>query len=98
MADPEVDHGFAYDEYGQIGILQSPFFDPGFGFDFTVEEYVERILYTLANVVEEQLSSAPWQITGRYTPPPPTTFSWIKAIGVATIIVASFSVLKASFC
>ncbi|KAL0924847.1 hypothetical protein M5K25_005705 [Dendrobium thyrsiflorum] len=31
MADPDVDHGFVYDDQGRTDILGSPFFDVHFG-------------------------------------------------------------------
>ncbi|KAH0453830.1 hypothetical protein IEQ34_018154 [Dendrobium chrysotoxum] len=53
MADPEQDHGFQ----GRVDILNSPFFDLNIEIDQTVEEYVERIIFTLAVAIDEQLSS-----------------------------------------
>ncbi|KAL0913260.1 hypothetical protein M5K25_016707 [Dendrobium thyrsiflorum] len=37
MADPEVDHGFVYDDQGLVDILQSPFFNPNPEVDNTVK-------------------------------------------------------------
>ncbi|KAL0927652.1 hypothetical protein M5K25_001847 [Dendrobium thyrsiflorum] len=62
MADPEVDHRFIYDKEGVIDILHSPFFDFTPEVDDSVEEYVERILFTLADFIEEQVCNVQWQI------------------------------------
>ncbi|KAL0913674.1 hypothetical protein M5K25_017151 [Dendrobium thyrsiflorum] len=61
MADPELDSDFVYNEQGFIDILRSPFFDLNLEVDDSVEEYVERIIFTLSNAVEEQLSIVQWQ-------------------------------------
>ncbi|KAL0909499.1 hypothetical protein M5K25_020373 [Dendrobium thyrsiflorum] len=53
MADPEVDHEFVYNEEGFIDLLRSPFFDFNPEVDDFVEEYVERILFTLADFIKE---------------------------------------------
>ncbi|KAL0906882.1 hypothetical protein M5K25_025412 [Dendrobium thyrsiflorum] len=57
MADPEQDHGFVYDDQGQVDILNSPFFDINPEVDPTVEEYVDRIVFTLTAAIDDQLSS-----------------------------------------
>ncbi|KAL0906572.1 hypothetical protein M5K25_025074 [Dendrobium thyrsiflorum] len=62
VADPEQDHGFVYNEQGHVNILNSPFFDVNPEVDQTIEEYVERITFTLATAVEDQLSSVQWLI------------------------------------
>ncbi|PKU80362.1 hypothetical protein MA16_Dca005893 [Dendrobium catenatum] len=54
MADLAVDHGLFYDINGDIHVLRSPFFDVGFGFDNTVEEYLDRILPTLVDAIDDQ--------------------------------------------
>ncbi|PKU65574.1 hypothetical protein MA16_Dca024882 [Dendrobium catenatum] len=96
MADPEVDSGLVLDIYGDIHITRSPFFDVGFGLDETIEDYLNRILPTLIDVVDEQFEDYSWTINGYRSAPPPTpsTRPWIKAIGVATVFVASLSLLK----
>ncbi|KAL0909013.1 hypothetical protein M5K25_023534 [Dendrobium thyrsiflorum] len=65
MADPERDSGFVYNEQGFVDILRSPFFDLNLEVDDSVEEYVERIIFTLSNTIEEQLSTVQWQITAK---------------------------------
>ncbi|KAL0913675.1 hypothetical protein M5K25_017152 [Dendrobium thyrsiflorum] len=65
MVDPELDSGFVYKEQGFIDILLSSFFDLNPEVDDSVEEYVERIIFTLSNAVEEQLSTVQWQITAK---------------------------------
>ncbi|PKU80328.1 Acetolactate synthase small subunit 2, chloroplastic [Dendrobium catenatum] len=60
--DPELDHGFVYDDQGQVDILKSLFFDLNLDIDQTVEVYVERITFTLADAIDEQLYSIQWQI------------------------------------
>ncbi|PKU71295.1 hypothetical protein MA16_Dca007292 [Dendrobium catenatum] len=45
MADPEIDHGFLFDEQGRTNILASSFFDVQLGHDETVEGYIDRIRY-----------------------------------------------------
>ncbi|PKU70264.1 hypothetical protein MA16_Dca019242 [Dendrobium catenatum] len=101
MADPKVDHDFAYNDRGEIDILLSPFYDPDWEYDEMVERYVKRILYSLAHTIDLQKPKTPWHLIGRSTPspsaatsPPPSTYPWIKTIGVATVLVASLSVLK----
>ncbi|KAL0905557.1 hypothetical protein M5K25_023987 [Dendrobium thyrsiflorum] len=65
MADPKVNHGFVYNEQGSIDILRSPFFDFTPGVDDSVEEYVERIVFTLSGSIEEQICNVQWQITSK---------------------------------
>ncbi|PKU62701.1 hypothetical protein MA16_Dca024193 [Dendrobium catenatum] len=105
MADPEVDHGFSYNDRGEIDILLSPFYDPDWEYDETTERYVKRILYYLAHTIDLQKPKMPWLLVGRPIPspsaatsPPPSTFPWIKTIGVATVPVASLGVLKTFLC
>ncbi|KAL0927783.1 hypothetical protein M5K25_001993 [Dendrobium thyrsiflorum] len=62
MADPEVDHGFIYNDKGQVDILKSPFFDFTPEIDQSVEEYVDRIIFQLAATIEEQISCVQWMI------------------------------------
>ncbi|KAL0914092.1 hypothetical protein M5K25_017596 [Dendrobium thyrsiflorum] len=97
MVDPEVDHEFAYDSQGQIDILRLPFFDPHWEFVDSVEDYVDCILYHLAEIIDLQRPSGQLAIIRRSSPPPsPTTLPWIKTIDVVTFFVASFGVLKIS--
>ncbi|KAL0912967.1 hypothetical protein M5K25_016391 [Dendrobium thyrsiflorum] len=74
MADPDVDHGFLYDEQGLVDILQSPFFDPNPEVDDTIDDYIEHIIFTLAPSIEEYLPTGSWRIIGHpSTSPPPAT-------------------------
>ncbi|KAL0916295.1 hypothetical protein M5K25_013793 [Dendrobium thyrsiflorum] len=65
MADPEQDHEFVYNEQGHADILNSPFFDINSEVDQTVEEYVERIVFTLATAIDDQLSFVQWQLVSK---------------------------------
>ncbi|KAL0913611.1 hypothetical protein M5K25_017084 [Dendrobium thyrsiflorum] len=58
MADPELDSGFVYNEQGFIDILHSPFFDVNPEIDDMVEEYVERIIFTLSSAIKEQICNS----------------------------------------
>ncbi|KAL0922105.1 hypothetical protein M5K25_006067 [Dendrobium thyrsiflorum] len=68
MADPEIDQGFVEDAQGQTDILRSPFFDIRWGYDQSVEDYIDRILYQLTLSIKEHIRPDRWQIVGR----PPT--------------------------
>ncbi|KAL0914000.1 hypothetical protein M5K25_017496 [Dendrobium thyrsiflorum] len=50
---------------GFVDVLRSPFFDINPEVDNSVEEYVERIIFTLSNAIEKQLSTVQWQITAK---------------------------------
>ncbi|KAL0918174.1 hypothetical protein M5K25_010168 [Dendrobium thyrsiflorum] len=65
MADPERDSEFVYNEQCFVDILRLPFFDVNPEVDNSVEEYLERIIFTLSNSIEEQLSTVQWQITAK---------------------------------
>ncbi|KAH0451298.1 hypothetical protein IEQ34_018597 [Dendrobium chrysotoxum] len=58
-----------------IDILRSPFFDVGFDFDNTVEEYFDRIHITLVDTIDDQRKKGRWTILGRLTTvsPPDTS-------------------------
>ncbi|KAL0925354.1 hypothetical protein M5K25_003676 [Dendrobium thyrsiflorum] len=62
MADPERDFGMAYDEQGYVHILHSTFFDVDPEVDHTAQEYLDRILDTLVDAVEEQLGTVEWHL------------------------------------
>ncbi|KAI0492824.1 hypothetical protein KFK09_027100 [Dendrobium nobile] len=96
MADPEVDSGLVLDDEGHIHPTRSTFFDVGFGYDETVEDYLNRILPTLIDIIDERFEDYEWTIESKTSVchPPPATFPWFKTIGVATFLVASFGVLK----
>ncbi|PKU72036.1 hypothetical protein MA16_Dca007400 [Dendrobium catenatum] len=94
MADPEVDHKFIYNSQEKVDIIQSPFFDPGFGSEGTVEEYMERILYSLTDVIEEQQTTGSWKIAGRPpVSPTPTNSLLIKIASILCLAVASLGLL-----
>ncbi|PKU72381.1 hypothetical protein MA16_Dca025584 [Dendrobium catenatum] len=96
MAESEWNFGFVHNDRGQVDIHQSPFFDVGFDFDDTVEGYLNRILPTLVDVIDEQFEDYSWTVNGypSVSPPPPSTFLWLKTIDVATFLMPSFGVLK----
>ncbi|PKU85163.1 hypothetical protein MA16_Dca025216 [Dendrobium catenatum] len=91
MADPEVDHGLVLNSQGEVDIIRSPFFDPGFGAEATVKEYVDRILPHLAEFIDEQKFLEEWKITRRLpvSPPPATNLS-TKVLGAIFLVVISF--------
>ncbi|KAL0918790.1 hypothetical protein M5K25_010825 [Dendrobium thyrsiflorum] len=68
MGDPDVDHGFLYDDQGRVDILGSPFFDVKFGNDRTADEYVDRIIYQLSLAIEDRIPSGRWYIISAPTP------------------------------
>ncbi|PKU62323.1 hypothetical protein MA16_Dca026506 [Dendrobium catenatum] len=70
MEKPEWNFGFEYDNQGRVNILRSPFFDVGFDFDDTVEEYLDRILPTLVDSIDDHFSVYTWIIKGRPPVPP----------------------------
>ncbi|KAI0511557.1 hypothetical protein KFK09_012187 [Dendrobium nobile] len=61
---PEVDHGFAYNPLGDIDILHSPFYEPDWEYDESVEDYVNRIIYCLAETIDLQKTKMLWLIIG----------------------------------
>ncbi|PKU67387.1 hypothetical protein MA16_Dca022361 [Dendrobium catenatum] len=63
MADPKTEYGLTYDEDGFVDILQSTFFDVNTRVDHTVEDYIERILDTLVEAIEEQFEGVEWSIS-----------------------------------
>ncbi|PKU68483.1 hypothetical protein MA16_Dca016841 [Dendrobium catenatum] len=63
MADPGLDSGFVYNEQGFIDILRSTFFNVNLEIDISVDEYLDRIIFTLSKAIEEQLANVQWQIT-----------------------------------
>ncbi|KAL0918133.1 hypothetical protein M5K25_010124 [Dendrobium thyrsiflorum] len=69
MGDPDVDHGFLYDDQGRTDILGSPFFDVHFGNNNTADEYIDRILYQLTLSIEEHIPTGRWCLISR----PPTS-------------------------
>ncbi|KAL0924564.1 hypothetical protein M5K25_005402 [Dendrobium thyrsiflorum] len=53
MVDPEHDHDFVFDDQGLINIHRSPFFNIDPEVDYSVEEFVERILFSLATAIDQ---------------------------------------------
>ncbi|XP_028551557.1 uncharacterized protein LOC110097696 [Dendrobium catenatum] len=98
MADPEFEWGLIFNADGSINILRSPCFDVGFEDDATVEEYLERVVQILVSIIGRRFSSYDWSIDSQaFTPSSSSsTFPWLKAIGVATVFVASLKLKKVS--
>ncbi|PKU77951.1 hypothetical protein MA16_Dca011571 [Dendrobium catenatum] len=91
MADPEVDHGLAYNALEEIDILRSPFYEPDWEYDESVEDYVNRILYCLAETIDLQKPKTRWLIISHPSPPPPPVTSLsTKVLGAIFIVVISF--------
>ncbi|XP_028557305.1 cleavage stimulation factor subunit 77 [Dendrobium catenatum] len=63
-ANTEVDSGFLLDAYGDILITRLPFFDVGFDRDDTIEDYLNRIIPTLVEMIDYQFSDYEWTING----------------------------------
>ncbi|KAL0903926.1 hypothetical protein M5K25_025989 [Dendrobium thyrsiflorum] len=90
MADLEHDHGFIYDFQERVDLLQSPFFDLNLEVDDTVDDYVDRILFTLVPSIEEHQPSGQWRIIGRPpTSSPPATSPASNTVGISYLLVAS---------
>ncbi|KAH0450382.1 hypothetical protein IEQ34_021074 [Dendrobium chrysotoxum] len=99
MADPEVDHEFAYNAQGEIDILLSPFFDPHWDYEDSVESYVDHILYHLVEIMDVQRPTGHWQIVGRPSiSSPPATSPANKALCVTCLVVASLGFLLGCYC
>ncbi|KAL0909146.1 hypothetical protein M5K25_023678 [Dendrobium thyrsiflorum] len=93
MGDPNVDHGFSYDDQGRVDVLHSPFFDVAFGNDTTADEYVERVLYQLTLAIEDQLPASRWCLVSRRpSPPTPATSPATSTRGIPLLLVASLLV------
>ncbi|KAL0918129.1 hypothetical protein M5K25_010120 [Dendrobium thyrsiflorum] len=94
MGDPDVDHGFIYDDQGRVDKLGYPFFDVTFGNDWTADEYVDRIIYQLTLAIEDQILQGRWYIIGRpstspnLAPNPATTTRGILLSTIALLLVA----------
>ncbi|KAL0924978.1 hypothetical protein M5K25_003277 [Dendrobium thyrsiflorum] len=87
MADPEVDHGFIFDDQGRTDILCSPFFDVYFSYDETANDYIDRILYQLTLSIEKHIRPGHWVIIGRRpSPPTPATSPPTKVLGFLFLV------------
>ncbi|KAL0903646.1 hypothetical protein M5K25_028039 [Dendrobium thyrsiflorum] len=62
MADPEHDHSYVFNDQGQVNILKSSFFNINLEINRTVEDYVDRIVFSLSAAIDEQLSPIQWKI------------------------------------
>ncbi|KAI0488944.1 hypothetical protein KFK09_028783 [Dendrobium nobile] len=69
MTNPEVDYGFAYDDQGNVNILHSLFFDYNPEVDNSIEEYEDRILFTLSEANDQQLAGTQWQVVRSHEEP-----------------------------
>ncbi|KAL0928741.1 hypothetical protein M5K25_000660 [Dendrobium thyrsiflorum] len=90
MADPERDFGMAYDEQGYVHILYSTFFDVDPEVDHTAQGYIDRILDTLVDAVEEQLGTVEWHLA----PDPNSSVS----LTVLALFTSFISVFVANSC
>ncbi|KAL0920377.1 hypothetical protein M5K25_009508 [Dendrobium thyrsiflorum] len=63
MVDPERDHGFVFDNQWFIDIHRSPFFDVDLENDRSIEDYVERILFSLATAINQRQPPVQWQLS-----------------------------------
>ncbi|KAL0928062.1 hypothetical protein M5K25_002298 [Dendrobium thyrsiflorum] len=85
MADPDVDHGFVFDEQGRTDILRFSFFDVYFSYDETANDYIDRILYQLTLSIEEHIRPGCWIIVGRPLLPHTPTTSPTTTLPLVTI-------------
>ncbi|KAL0920096.1 hypothetical protein M5K25_009205 [Dendrobium thyrsiflorum] len=94
MGDPDVDHGFLYDDQRRVDILGSPFFDVEFENDCTADEYVDRIIYQLSLAIEDRIPPGRWYIVSAPpTSPDPATSPAATTIRATCLLVASLSLL-----
>ncbi|KAL0923166.1 hypothetical protein M5K25_007211 [Dendrobium thyrsiflorum] len=94
MGDPDIDHGFLYDDQGRVDLLGSPFFDVEFGNDRTADKYVDRIIYQLSLAIEDRIPPGRWNIVGAPpTSPDPATSPAATTIRATCLLVASLSLL-----
>ncbi|PKU85632.1 hypothetical protein MA16_Dca003373 [Dendrobium catenatum] len=63
MADPETEYGLTWDKDGLTDILRSTFFDVNPRIDHTVEDYLERIMDTLVEAINEHFEGIEWRIS-----------------------------------
>ncbi|KAL0914167.1 hypothetical protein M5K25_017677 [Dendrobium thyrsiflorum] len=62
MTDPKLDHGFVFDLQGRVDVLRSPFFDINLEIDHFVEDYIDRIFYSLTSAIDDHQPLVQWQI------------------------------------
>ncbi|KAL0909153.1 hypothetical protein M5K25_019996 [Dendrobium thyrsiflorum] len=97
MADPDLDSGFIHDEQGFVDILCSPFFDVNLNIDGTVEEYLEHIIFTLSNAIEEQIGNVQWTIIAKPKQDkqqPKFPFHFTARYEQPTLVIIPFSATK----
>ncbi|PKU60588.1 hypothetical protein MA16_Dca027916 [Dendrobium catenatum] len=85
FADPEVDHGFLYDDQGRNNLIESLFFDVNLDVDASVEDYLNHILFTLVPSIKEHIlvtTSHP------VDSPPPATSPTNYVVGTICPLVA----------
>ncbi|PKU74044.1 hypothetical protein MA16_Dca011754 [Dendrobium catenatum] len=82
MADPEVDHDFAYNEQGEIDIFLSSY-EPDWEYDITAERFVNRIVYCLAGTIALQRPRSLWILLGR----PPASPSPVSSPATSPLVV-----------
>ncbi|KAL0909053.1 hypothetical protein M5K25_023575 [Dendrobium thyrsiflorum] len=90
MADQERDHGFMFDLHGRVDVLRSTFFDINPEIDDTIDDYVDRILFTFTSAIEEHQVSGQWRVIGHPpTSSSPATLPLGNAVSVLLLVVAS---------
>ncbi|KAL0914351.1 hypothetical protein M5K25_014694 [Dendrobium thyrsiflorum] len=97
MGDPDVDHGFVFDDQGRTDILGSPFFDMHFETDETANDYVDRILYQLTLSIEQHIPPGRYIVNHPSTSPNLATSPVTTTLGITYLLVASLSVLATFF-
>ncbi|KAL0919046.1 hypothetical protein M5K25_011114 [Dendrobium thyrsiflorum] len=98
MGDPDIDHGFVFDDQGRTDVLESLFFDVHFGNDEMADDYVDRILYQLTLAIEDQIPQDCWYIINAPpNSPNPTTYPATTTLRAACLLVASLSLLATFF-
>ncbi|PKU63616.1 hypothetical protein MA16_Dca026686 [Dendrobium catenatum] len=63
MADLETEYGLTWDEDGYTDILRSTFFNVNPRIDLIVIDYLERILNTLVEAIDEHFKGVEWRIS-----------------------------------
>ncbi|KAL0916396.1 hypothetical protein M5K25_013903 [Dendrobium thyrsiflorum] len=94
MRDPDVDHGFVFDDQGRTDILGSPFFDVYFGTDETADDYVNKILYQLMLAIEQHNSSGRWYIVNRPSTSPDLATSPVTSTRGVLLLYAHLIVFQ----